>query len=70
MGSAEQDEVGEVGGAAKEPVAQMVGFAPGQGAGAVGKDAAAVPHTQCPTLAGLDDSAAAPNVQGLAGGPT
>jgi hypothetical protein len=44
MGPAQQGQVGEVGGAAVQPVAQMVGFAPGQGTGTTREDAAAVAH--------------------------
>ncbi len=44
VGAAEQGQVGQVGGAAMEPVVQVVGFAPGLGALAVGEDTAAVAH--------------------------
>ena len=46
VGSAEQGEVVEVGGAAMEPVAEVVGFAPAQGSLAVGEDTAAVADGQ------------------------
>ena len=46
VGSAEQGEVGQVGRAAVEPVPQVVGFAPGQRAGTVGEDTAAVADGQ------------------------
>ena len=57
MGPAQQGQVGQVGGAAMDPVAQMMGLAPGQGAGTVGKDAATVADGQGGALGGLDDSA-------------
>ncbi len=70
MGSAQQGQVGQVGGAAMEPVAQVVGVAPGQGAGAVGEDTAAVPHGQGGALGGLDDPGGPSDLQGLGGGAT
>jgi hypothetical protein len=42
MGPADQGQVGQVGRAAVDPVAQMVGFAPAQGAGTAGEDTATV----------------------------
>ena len=68
VGSAEQGEVGQVGGAAMEPVAQVVGFAPAQGSGAVGEDTAAVAHGQGGALGGLDDPGGPADFQGLGGG--
>ena len=53
-----------------EPVPQMVGFAPGQGAGAVGEDTAAVPHGQGGALGGLDDPGGPADLQRLGRGPT
>ena len=68
VGSAQQGEVGQVGGAAMEPVAEVVGFAPGQGPLAVGEDTAAVAHGQGGALGGVDDSGGPPDLQGLGGG--
>jgi hypothetical protein len=48
-----------------EPVAQMMGFAPGQGALTVGKDTTPVPHGQGLALGGLDDPAGPSDLQGL-----
>ena len=56
MGSAQQGQIGQVGGAAMQPMPQMVGVAPGQGPLAVGEDTAAVPDGQGGALGGLDDS--------------
>jgi hypothetical protein len=67
MGPAEQGQVGQIGGATIEPVHQMMGFAPGQGAVTVGEDTAAVPHGQGNPLGGLDDPAGPPHIQRLAG---
>ena len=62
VGSAEQGQIGEVGGAAVEPVAQVVGVAPGQGSGAVGEDTAAVADGQGGALGGVDDSGGPPDL--------
>jgi hypothetical protein len=70
MGSAHQDQVVQVGGAAIQPVLDVVGLAPGQGAVTAGEDTAAVAHGQGGPLGGLDDSGGPADVQGLAGGPT
>ena len=70
VGSAQQGQVGQVGGAAMEPVAHVVGFAPGQGPGAVREDTAAVPHRQGGALGGLDDPGGPSDLQGLGGGAT
>ncbi len=70
MGPAEQGQVGQVGGAAMEPVAQVVGVAPGQGSGAVGEDTAAVADGQGGALAGLDDPGGPSDLQRLGGGAT
>jgi hypothetical protein len=69
MGSAEQGEVREVGRTAVQPVPEVMALAPGQGAGAVGKDTAAVPHTQCPTLAGWMTRLLRPTSRGWLGAP-
>ena len=68
MGSAQQGQVGQVGGAAMEPVAHVVGFAPGQGPLAVGEDTAAVADGQGGALGGLDDPGGPSDLQGLGGG--
>ena len=68
VGPAQQGQVGKVGGAAVEPVAQVVGLAPGQGALAAGEDTAAVADGQGSSLGGRDDPAAAADLQRLAGG--
>jgi hypothetical protein len=65
---AQQGQVGQVGGAAVEPVAQVVGFAPGQGAVTVGEDTAAVADGQGVALGGLDDPAGPADLQRLGGG--
>ena len=52
MGSAQQGQVGQVGGAAMEPVAEMVGFAPGRGSVAAGHHTAAVADDQGGALGG------------------
>ena len=70
MGSAQQGQIGQVGGAAMEPVAHMVGFAPGQGPLAVGEDTAAVADGQGGALGGLDDPGGPPDLQRLGGGAT
>jgi hypothetical protein len=66
--SAQQGEIGQVGGAAIEPVNQMMTVAPGQGPGAVGEDTTAVADGEGVALSGGDDPAGPPDVQGLAGG--
>jgi hypothetical protein len=70
VSSAEQGQVGQVGGAAMEPVAQMMGLTPGQGTGAVGEDTAAVTHGQGAALGGLDDPGGPADFQRLGRGPT
>jgi hypothetical protein len=57
VGPAQQGQVGKVGGAAVQPVAQVVGFAPGQGSIAAGEHTAAVANRQGGALGGLDDPA-------------
>ena len=69
MGPAQQDQVGQVGGAAVQPVQEMMGFAPGQGAAAAREDTAAVTDGQGAVLGGGDDPAGPPDVQRLAGRP-
>ena len=68
VGPAQQGQVGQVGGAAVDPVAQMVGLAPGQRAGTVGEDAAAVADGQGGALGGLDDPGGPADLQRLGRG--
>jgi hypothetical protein len=70
MGPAQQDQVVQVGGAAMQPVPQMMGLTPGQGPVAGGEDTAAVTHGQGDPLAGLDDPAGPPHLQRLGRGTT
>jgi hypothetical protein len=70
MGPAQQGQVRQVGGAAVDPVPQMMGVAPGKRPVAVGEDAAAVAHGQGVALGRRDDPGAAAKVQRLAGRPT
>ena len=65
VGPAEQSEVGQIGGATVEPVAQMVGLTPGQRPGTTGKDTATVADGQGRALSGLDDPAGPPDLQRL-----
>src|SRR5215211_4376741 len=69
MGPAHQGQVVQVGRAAIQPVDQMMGLAPGQGAVTVGEDTAAVTHGQGGPLGGLDDPGGPADVQGLGRGP-
>jgi hypothetical protein len=70
LGPAQQHQVGQVGGAAIQPVPQMLGLTPGQRPLAVRNHAAAVADGQGVALAGGDDPGGAAQVQGLAGGAT
>jgi hypothetical protein len=70
VGPAQQSQVGQVGGAAIQPVLDMVGLTPGQGAIAAGEDTAAVAHGQGDPLGGLDDPGGPAELQGLGRGPT
>jgi hypothetical protein len=70
VGPADQGQVGQVGGAAIQPMLNVVGFAPREGPLAVGEHTAAVADSQGKALGGLDHPGAAAEVQGLAGGPT
>src|SRR5829696_2724815 len=70
VGPAHQGQIRQVGGAAMEPVPQMVGVAPGQGPFTVGEDTAPVPHGQGGALAGLDDPGGPADLQRLGRGPT
>src|SRR5215207_9588454 len=69
VGPAQQGQIRQVGGAAMEPVPQMVGVAPGQGPFTVGEDTAPVPDGQGGALAGLDDPGGPADLQGLGRGP-
>jgi hypothetical protein len=70
VGPADQGQVGQFGGAAIQPMLNVVGFAPREGPLAVGEHTAAVADSQGKALGGLDHPGAAAEVQGLAGGPT
>ena len=70
MGAAEQGQVVEVGGAAMEPVSEVVGFAPGRGPVAAGHHTAAVADDQGGALGGGDDPAGPADLQRLGGGAT
>ena len=70
MGPAPQGQIGQVGGAAIQPGAQMVGVAPGKGPGAGGEHTAPVAHGQGAGLGRLDDPAGLSDLQGLGGGAT
>jgi hypothetical protein len=68
LGPAQQHQVGQVGGAAIQPVPPMMGLPPGQRPLTVSDHAAAVADGQGVALAGGDDPGGAAQVQGLAGG--
>jgi hypothetical protein len=68
MGPAQQRQVGQVGGAAVDPVVEVVGVAPAQGAVAAGEHTATVADGQGAGLGGVDDPGGPAEVQGLAGG--
>jgi hypothetical protein len=68
MGPAEEGEIPEVGGAAVDPVPQMMGVAPAQGPITAWEDTATVAHGQGGPLGWLDDPGATADVQGLARG--
>ena len=70
MGPAQQGQIGQVGGAAMQPMPHMVGVAPGQGSGAVGEHTAAVTHRQGGALGGLDHSGGPADLQRLGRGAT
>src|SRR5215216_4006802 len=69
MGPAQQGQVGQVGGAAVEPVDQVVALAPGQRAVAVGEDTAAVADGQGGALGGVMTRLARPRSRGWRGAP-
>jgi hypothetical protein len=70
MGPAQQGQIRQVGRAAMEPVAQMMGLTPAQGALAAREDTAAVPHGQGGALGRTHDPGGPADLQGLGRGPT
>jgi hypothetical protein len=69
MGPAHQGQIRQIGGAAVQPVDQMMGLTPGQGPLAVGEHTAAVAHGQGAALGRGDDPAGPAQVQGWLGAP-
>jgi hypothetical protein len=69
VGPAQQGQIRQVGGAAMQPMLQVVGFAPGQRAITAGEHTAAVADGQGGALGGLDDPGGPAHLQGLAGRP-
>jgi hypothetical protein len=69
MGAAQQHEVGEVGRAAVQPVAQVVCVTPGERPVTAGEAAAAVTHRQGDALGGRHDPYGATQLQRLGGAP-
>src|SRR5215217_3819150 len=67
MGSAHQGQVVQVGGAAVDPVPQMMGVTPGQGPVTVGEDTATVADGQGGALGWGDDPGRPSDLQGPAG---
>src|SRR5215207_2197644 len=70
VGPAQQGQIGQVGGAAMEPVPQVVGVAPGQGPFTVGEDTAPSRTARAARWAGLDDPGGPADLQRLGRGPT
>jgi hypothetical protein len=68
VGSAQQGQVSQIGRAAMEPVAQMMGLAPGQRPGTAREHPAAVADGQGGALAGLHDPAGPFDLQRLGRG--
>ena len=68
MSPAQQGQVGQVGGAAVQPMPQMMAIAPGQRPLAAREHTATIADRQGGPLGGLDDSAGPAHIQGLAGG--
>ena len=68
--SADQGQVVQVGGAAVEPMLEMVGFAPGRGPLAASHRTTAVADDQGGPLGGGDDPGGAADLQGLGGAAT
>jgi hypothetical protein len=69
VGAAQQYQVGQVGGAAVEPVAQVVGVAPGDRSVAAAVAAAAVADRQRGALGRRDHAGGAADLQGWVGAP-
>jgi hypothetical protein len=67
VGPAQQGQVGQVGGAAVEPVAQMVGLTPAQGSGTVGEHTAPVADGQGDGLGGWTTRLVRPTASGWVG---
>ena len=65
MGPADQGQVGQVGRATVQPVAQMMGLTPGQRPHTAGEDTAAVADGQGGPLGALHDPAGPPDLQRL-----
>ena len=70
MGPAQQDQVGQIRRAAMQPVAHMMGFAPGWRPPTAREPTAAVPHGQGAALGGGHDPAGPPDLKWLGGGTT
>jgi hypothetical protein len=70
VGPAQQRQVGQVGGAAVQPVDQMMGLTPGRGSVAAGEHTATVADGQGGALGGLDDAGGAAHLQRLGRGTT
>jgi hypothetical protein len=70
MGPAHQGQVRQVGGAAMEPVDQMMGFAPARGPITASDGAATVADDQGVALGGVHDPGGAAHLQRLGRGPT
>jgi hypothetical protein len=69
MSPAQQDQVGQVGGAAMPPVPQMMGLTPGKGPVAAREDAAAVAHGQARRWPGWTTRVVRPTSRGWVGAP-
>jgi len=67
MRPAQQRQVGQIGRAAMQPVAQMMGFTPGQGPRTAGEHTATITNRQGGALGGLDDPAGPADLQRLGG---
>jgi hypothetical protein len=70
VGPAQQRQVGQVGGAAVQPVDQMVGLAPGRGSVAAGEHPAAVADQEGGALGGGHHPAGPADLQRLGRGAT
>src|SRR5215211_7247753 len=69
MGPAPQGQIGQVGGAAIQPMLEVVGVAPGKGPVAGGKDTALVTHGQGGVLGRWMTRLARPTSNGWVGAP-